>query len=44
MPMFGHMTATFSITESSMRMDEDLRSVAMTIPFDAGEDDEREMF
>ena len=34
-PMFGQMTATFSMTESSMRMDEDFFSVAMTMPLDA---------
>ena len=35
MPMFGHMTDTLSIIESSMRMEEDFFSVAMTMPFDA---------
>lgn len=35
-PMFGHTTATFSIIESSMRIDEDFFSVAITMPFEAG--------
>lgn len=34
-PMFGHITATFSITESSMSMEDDFFSVAITIPLDA---------
>lgn len=35
MPMLGQMTDTLSIIESSMRMDEDFFSVAMTMPLDA---------
>lgn len=35
MPMFGQMTETLSSIDSSMRMEEDFFSVAMTIPFDA---------
>lgn len=34
-PIFGHTTATFSIMESSIRMEDDFFSVAMTIPLDA---------
>ena len=34
-PMFGQITATRSIIESSTRMEEDFFSVAITIPFDA---------
>lgn len=37
MPMLGQMTATFSMTASSMRIEDDLRSVAMTMPFEAVE-------
>jgi hypothetical protein len=35
MPIFGHMTATLSIIESSMRIEEDFFSVAITIPLEA---------
>ena len=41
MPMLGHTTATFSIIESSISMDDDFFSVAMTMPFDATENEER---
>src|ERR1700733_9035113 len=34
-PMLGHITATFSSIESSIRIDDDFFSVAMTIPFEA---------
>ena len=34
-PMLGHMTATFSSIESSINIDDDFFSVAITIPFDA---------
>jgi hypothetical protein len=38
-PMFGHITATFSSIESSIKIDDDFFSVAITIPLDAyGED------
>ena len=37
--MFGQTTAIRSIIESSTRMEEDFFSVAITIPFDAGERD-----
>jgi hypothetical protein len=33
--MLGHITATFSSTESSIKIDDDFFSVAMTIPLDA---------
>ena len=36
-PMFGQITATRSIIESSTRMEDDFFSVAITIPFDADE-------
>jgi hypothetical protein len=32
-PMLGQIVATFSMTESSIRIDEVFFSVAMTIPF-----------
>ena len=38
-PMFGQITATRSIIESSTRMEEDFFSVAITIPFEADERD-----
>ena len=34
-PMLGHITATFSSIESSIRIDDDFFSVAMTIPLEA---------
>ena len=34
-PMLGHITATFSSIESSIKIDDDFFSVAITIPFDA---------
>lgn len=34
-PMLGHITATFSSIESSIKIDDDFFSVAMTIPLDA---------
>jgi len=34
-PILGHMTATFSSTESSIKIDDDFFSVAITIPLDA---------
>lgn len=34
-PIFGHTTATFSIMESSIKMEDDFFSVAMTMPLDA---------
>jgi len=34
-PMLGHMTATFSSIESSIKIDDDFFSVAITIPLDA---------
>jgi hypothetical protein len=41
-PIFGHMTATFSSIESSIKIDDDFFSVAITIPLDAyGKDVER---
>jgi hypothetical protein len=33
--MLGHITATFSSMESSIKIDDDFFSVAMTMPFDA---------
>ncbi len=38
-PMLGHMTATFSSIESSIKIDEDFFSVAITIPLEAYEKD-----
>jgi hypothetical protein len=35
-PMFGHTTETLSSMDSSMRIDDDFFSVAITIPFVAG--------
>lgn len=37
MPMFGQTTATLSIMESSISIEGDFFSVAMTIPFEAVE-------
>lgn len=37
--MLGHTTATFSIIESSISIEEDFFSVAMTMPFDAAENE-----
>lgn len=34
-PILGHMTATFSSIESSIRIDDDFFSVAITMPLDA---------
>jgi hypothetical protein len=34
-PILGHMTATFSSIESSIKIDDDFFSVAITIPLDA---------
>ncbi len=34
-PMLGHMTATFSSIESSIKIDDDFFSVAITIPLEA---------
>lgn len=36
-PMLGHMTATFSSIESSIKIEDDFFSVAITIPLDATE-------
>lgn len=38
MPIFGQMTATLSIIESSMRIEEDFFSVAITMPLEAFEE------
>jgi hypothetical protein len=38
-PMLGHITATFSSIESSIKIDDDFFSVAMTIPLDAYRED-----
>jgi hypothetical protein len=37
MPILGQMTATLSSIESSIRIDDNFFSVAMTIPLDAEE-------
>lgn len=37
--MLGHMTATFSSIESSIKIDDDFFSVAITIPLEAYEKD-----
>jgi hypothetical protein len=43
-PMLGHMTATFSSIESSIKIDDDFFSVAITIPLDAyGKDVESQL-
>lgn len=38
-PILGQTTATFSIIESSIKIEDDFFSVAMTIPLEATEDD-----
>jgi len=35
MPIFGHITATLSSMESSIKIDDDFFSVAITMPFEA---------
>jgi len=38
-PILGQTTATFSIIESSIKIEDDFFSVAMTIPLEAAGDD-----
>jgi hypothetical protein len=42
MPMFGQMTETLSTMDSSMRIEDDFFSVAITIPLVAGDPESRE--